>query len=114
MPGQERDEPVAHSLNTSCQESETEEGSISDTEGESASSLLFDVAAKEKSVPPDSTPDDVNNLVPEPALSLEDEAVFNTISPEKLKEDQKSDPTLKAVLIKPKKETAHTFGKMAY
>ena len=111
---QEQDEHVAHCLDTSCQESETEEGSMSDTEGESASSLLFDVAAKEESVQPDSTPDDVNNLVPESALSQEDNTIFNTISPEKLKEDQKSDPTLKAVRDKPRKETAHTFGKKAY
>ena len=91
---QERDEPVVHSLDTSYQESETEEGSMSDTEGESASSLLFDVVAKEESVQPDSTPNDVNNLVPESALSQEDNTIFNTIFPEKLKEDQKSNPTL--------------------
>ena len=50
---------------------------MSDTEDESASSLLFDVAAKEVSVQPDSTPNDVNNLVPELALSQEDNAIFN-------------------------------------
>ena len=67
---------------------------MSDTEGESASSLLFEVAAKEESVQPHSIPDGVNNLVPESSLSQEDNTIFNTISPEKLKEDQKSDPTL--------------------
>ena len=65
--------------------------------------VLFDVAAKEDSVLPDSTPDDVNNLIPESVLSQEDNIIFNTISPEKLKEDQKSDPTLKAVRDKAEK-----------
>ena len=108
---QEWDEPVAHSLYTSCQESKTEEGSMSDTEGESASSLLFDVAAKEESVQPDSTPNDVKNLVPESALSQEDKTIFNTISPEKLKEDKKSDLTLKAVHDKAEKRDSPYFWK---
>ena len=107
---QERNEPVAHCLDTSCQESETEKGSLSDTE-ESASSLLFDVATKEESVQHDSTPDDVNNLVPESALSQEDNTIFNTISPAKLKEDQKSDPTLKAVRDKAEKRDSPYFWK---
>ena len=108
---QERDEPIAHSLDTSCQESETEEGSMPDTEGESALSLLFDVAAKEKSAQPDSTPNDVNNLVPEPALSQEGDAIFNTISPEKLKEHQKSEPTLEVVRDKSEKRDNPYFCK---
>ena len=84
---------------------------MSDTEGESASSLLFDVAAKEESVPPNSTPDDVNNLVPEPALSQED----SILSPQRNSTRIKRAILLsKPYVIKPRKETAHTFGKKAY
>ena len=111
---QERDEPVAHCLDTSCQESQTEEGSLSDTEGESASSLLFDVAAKEESVQPDSTPDDVNNLVPESPLSQEGNTIF-TLSPQRnSKRIKRAIPLSKPYVIKLRKETAHTFGKKAY